>query len=123
PEHFKWPEKAIVADCGLAFDAKKLGNGWAIEIGIEDADAQPERRQRQRDIDRTGGFAHAPLARAYGEDAANAGNGGARWRAGSLLRRGGRGVGGSLVACQRDHHLAPLGDSRDRLFGSGAGWG
>ena len=87
-------EDAVVADGGLALEAEQLGDRGAVEIGVEDADAQALGGKRQREVDRDGGLADAALAGADGDDVADAGDGVVRRRAGPALRLGlaGRGL-------------------------------
>ena len=120
PEGVVGRENAVVADGGLAFDAQELGDGGAIKIGIEHADAQALGLQRQGDIDGGGGLADAALARADGDDVLDAGNGGFGRRTGAALGRGLTG-GRGLVGGQRHHDLAAGGDGFGGALGGLAG--
>ena len=49
-------------------DGQQLRQRRAVDIGIQDADPQPQRRETQREIDRGGRFADPTLARGHRDD-------------------------------------------------------
>src|SRR5262249_57546933 len=49
-------------------DGEELGQGWTVDIGVEDPDLEAERAQTEREIDRRGRFAYPALARSDRDD-------------------------------------------------------
>jgi hypothetical protein len=52
----------------VAVDAQHGGRGGAVDVGVQQADAVAEHRQRGRQIDRDSGLAHPALAAGDGDD-------------------------------------------------------
>src|SRR5690606_23848101 len=73
-----------------ALEVEEPGDRGTVDVGVEDADAEAVRLQREREVDGGGRLADAALAARHGDDRVNAGDAGL---AGSALRRGSVAVG------------------------------
>jgi hypothetical protein len=67
-------EALAVARFRPAADAEHDRLRWAVNIGVENADARTLRRQPEREVDRGGALAHPALAGGDGDDVLDAGN-------------------------------------------------
>ena len=52
----------VLRDLGLSLEAEEARHGRAVDVGIENADAEPLRRESEREIGRRRRFADASLA-------------------------------------------------------------
>ena len=102
-----------------AVDAEQLGHRRAVDVGVEQADLEPEVAQAERQVDRGGRLADAALAGGDGDDVGDVGDALAADAGGS--RRPGRGrgalVAGRALGGQRDEGVRHAGYRLGRGFG------
>ena len=52
----------VFGDLGLSLETEEARHGWAVDVGVENADAEPLGRESKREIGRRRRFADASLA-------------------------------------------------------------
>ena len=67
-------ERLAVVGLRAAGDAEHRRLRRPVDVGVEDADGGAFRRQREREVHRGGGLAHAALAARHGDDVLHAGH-------------------------------------------------
>ena len=70
----------LLADAGLLGRAHHERDVGAVDVGVDEADALAELRERDGEVDGEGGFADAAFAGTDGDDGFDSGKGGGRRR-------------------------------------------